>query len=203
MKPCPKCGNICTCLCKVDYGAQTRKSAQRVEVGSSAWMDALRETKDRILSARMSYCDKTGNNPPGCDEVMTQIVNAMRLTESASTKRKAGAHSLHRLVRCPYPASRGRLDQAKRFALSNFDKWNDVTGFVAPHTGYYYELCSIIEDGVEFGFGVAHNQSFKTIVRRVRASNDQAHGSAPALKHSSKKPYALENTTKPTKYENR
>lgn len=85
--------------------------------------------------------------------------------------RNAGRDRLERLVRCPYPASRGRLDQAKRFALSNFDKWNDVTGFVAPHTGYYYELCAIIEDGVEFGFGVAHDQSLQSIVRRIRASN--------------------------------
>jgi hypothetical protein len=66
------------------------------------------------------------------------------------------------------PSSTGRLDQAKRFALSNFDKWNDVTGLVAPHSSYYYEICSVVEDGVEFGFGVAHAQSFKTIVRRIR-----------------------------------
>ncbi len=50
----------------------------------------------------------------------------------------------------------------------NFDKWNDVTLFVTPHTGYYYELTGIIEDAVEFGFGVAHDQSFKTIVKRIR-----------------------------------
>lgn len=70
------------------------------------------------------------------------------------------------------PASTGRLAQAKRFALSNFDKWNDVTGFVQPHTGYYYEICSVIEDAVEFGFGVAHGQDFETIQKRIRAESE-------------------------------
>jgi hypothetical protein len=68
------------------------------------------------------------------------------------------------------PCSEGRLKQAKRFALMNYDKWNEVTGFPTPHTSYYYEIASIIEDAVEFGFGVAHGQSWKTIVRRIRRS---------------------------------
>lgn len=67
------------------------------------------------------------------------------------------------------PATRGRMEQAKRFALMNFDKWNDVTGLVAPHTSYYYEIASLIEDGVEFGFGVAHGQSWKEILKRIRS----------------------------------
>lgn len=66
------------------------------------------------------------------------------------------------------PSSTGRLQQAKRFALMNFDKWNDVTGFVTPHTGYYYEITSLVEDAVEFGFGVAHGQKWKEIIKRIR-----------------------------------
>ena len=62
----------------------------------------------------------------------------------------------------------GRLEQAKRFALSDFDKWNDVTGFVAPHTSYYYELQSCLEDAVEYGFGVAHGQTFKEIRKHIK-----------------------------------
>lgn len=27
-----------------------------------------------------------------------------------------------------------------------FDKWNDVVGFFAPNTSYYYEIKSVIED---------------------------------------------------------
>lgn len=71
----------------------------------------------------------------------------------------------------PLPASTGRLDQAKRFALMNYDHWNEVTGFPTPHTGYYYEIASLIEDAVEFGFGVAHGQSWKTITRRIKRAN--------------------------------
>jgi len=67
----------------------------------------------------------------------------------------------------------GRLEQAKRFALMNFDHWNDVTGFVEPHCGYYYEICSCIEDAVEFGFGVANGQNWKTIIKRIR-NNEKA-----------------------------
>lgn len=65
------------------------------------------------------------------------------------------------------PSSRGRLEQAKRFALQRFDEWNDVTGYVTPHTGYYYEICGLIEDAAEFGFGVAHGQTRKTITDRL------------------------------------
>jgi len=68
----------------------------------------------------------------------------------------------------PLPCNAGRLDQAKRFALMNFDKWNDTTGFAEPHSSYYYEVCSCIEDAVEFGFGVAHGQSWKEIVKNIR-----------------------------------
>lgn len=69
----------------------------------------------------------------------------------------------------PLPCSIGRLEQAKRFAVMNYDKWNEVTGFPDPHTSYYYEILSLIEDAVEFGFGVAHGQSWKTIRRRLKA----------------------------------
>jgi len=47
------------------------------------------------------------------------------------------------------------LERAKREALVMFDEWNDVTGFVTPHTGYYDELTSIIEDAVECGAAYA------------------------------------------------
>ena len=74
--------------------------------------------------------------------------------------------------RTPLSSSDGRLQQAKRFALMNYDHWNEVTGFPAPHTSYYYEIASIIEDAVEFGFGVAHGQNWKTIVRRLKRDGD-------------------------------
>jgi hypothetical protein len=47
--------------------------------------------------------------------------------------------------------TKGELESAKRRALNLFDKWNDVTGFVPKHTGYYYELQSVIEDAVHCG----------------------------------------------------
>ena len=45
----------------------------------------------------------------------------------------------------------GELDNAIRRALNLFDAWNDVTGFVVKHTGYYYEMQSIVEDAVHCG----------------------------------------------------
>lgn len=80
------------------------------------------------------------------------------------------------------PPSTGRLEQAKRFAMMNFDHWNEVTGVPHPHTSYYYEIASLIEDAVEFGFGVAHGQSWKTIVNSIkqgmRPSTDEEKKSA-------------------------
>lgn len=45
----------------------------------------------------------------------------------------------------------GEVASAVRRALNKFDEWNDVTGFVTPHTGYYYELQGVIEDAVHCG----------------------------------------------------
>ncbi len=89
----------------------------------------------------------------------------------ATETRKPG--SLERMV-SPLSSSAGRLEQAKRFALMNYDHWNEVTGFPTPHTGYYYEIASLIEDAVEFGFGVAHGQTWKTIVRRLKRANERS-----------------------------
>lgn len=49
----------------------------------------------------------------------------------------------------------GKVHDAERFALTEFDKWNDVTGFVATGTSYYYELQSVIEDAVHIGIQMA------------------------------------------------
>jgi hypothetical protein len=49
----------------------------------------------------------------------------------------------------------GKVKKAERLALNEFDKWNDVTGFVQEHTGYYYELQSVIEDAVHIGIQMA------------------------------------------------
>jgi len=43
------------------------------------------------------------------------------------------------------------IEYAKRRALNIFDKWNEVTGFVVPHTSGYDELCGVIEDAVHCG----------------------------------------------------
>jgi hypothetical protein len=51
----------------------------------------------------------------------------------------------------------GQVKKAERLALSAFDKWNDVTGLVQEHTGYYYELQAVIEDAVHIGIQMALN----------------------------------------------
>jgi hypothetical protein len=47
--------------------------------------------------------------------------------------------------------TQGELAGAVRRAFNLFDQWNDVTGFVTPNTGYYYELQGVIEDAVKCG----------------------------------------------------
>ena len=47
--------------------------------------------------------------------------------------------------------TKSELDYAIRRAHNLFDKWNDVTGFVEPCTGYYDEIQGIIEDAVHCG----------------------------------------------------
>jgi len=46
---------------------------------------------------------------------------------------------------------KGEVESAERRALNLFDKWNDVTGYVPKHSGYYYELQGIIKDAVHCG----------------------------------------------------
>lgn len=55
----------------------------------------------------------------------------------------------------------GELDYAKRKALELFDRWNDVTGVIEKHTGYYNELCKVIEDSADIGAKVASGVEFK------------------------------------------
>ncbi len=55
---------------------------------------------------------------------------------------------------------KGQSDYAKRKALECFDAWNDVTGCFEKFSGYYYEICGVIEDAVEIGSMVALNVDF-------------------------------------------
>lgn len=51
--------------------------------------------------------------------------------------------------------NKGKVDKAERIALNQFDKWNEVTGFVQEHTGYYYELQALIKEAVHIGIQMA------------------------------------------------
>lgn len=51
--------------------------------------------------------------------------------------------------------TKGKVDKAERIALNQFDKWNDVTGLVPEHTGYYYELQALIKEAVHIGIQMA------------------------------------------------
>lgn len=53
--------------------------------------------------------------------------------------------------------TKGKVDKAERIALNEFDKWNEVTGFVHEHTSYYYELQELIKDAVHIGIQMAIN----------------------------------------------
>jgi len=50
---------------------------------------------------------------------------------------------------------KGVVSEAERIALNLLDKWNDVAGVVAKHTGYYYELQGVVEDAVHVGIQMA------------------------------------------------
>lgn len=49
----------------------------------------------------------------------------------------------------------GQVEKAERIALNQFDKWNEVTGFVQEHTGYYYEIQALIKEAVHIGIQMA------------------------------------------------
>ena len=49
----------------------------------------------------------------------------------------------------------GKVKDAERYALNEFDKWNDVAGAVQKDSGWYYELQSVIEDAVHIGIQMA------------------------------------------------
>ena len=50
------------------------------------------------------------------------------------------------LVKRHSDMKKGVVKEAERIALNQLDKWNDVSGFVQKHTGYYYEIQGVIED---------------------------------------------------------
>ena len=51
--------------------------------------------------------------------------------------------------------TKGKVDYAVRQALNEFDRWNDVTGFVGKHTSAYYEVQGVVEDAVHIGIQMA------------------------------------------------
>lgn len=51
--------------------------------------------------------------------------------------------------------NKSQVDYAERKAKEQFDKWNEVTGFVQVGTGYYVEMESVIEDAVHIGIQMA------------------------------------------------
>ena len=48
-----------------------------------------------------------------------------------------------------------QVDEAERRALTLFDQWNDVTGYVDTSSGYCAELHFLIEDAVHIGIQMA------------------------------------------------
>ena len=51
--------------------------------------------------------------------------------------------------------TKGEIEYAIRKAHENFDRWNDVTGFIPKFSGYYYEALAVVEDAVKIGSRVA------------------------------------------------
>lgn len=53
---------------------------------------------------------------------------------------------------------RGLVQEAERIAFNQLDKWNDITGFIDKHTGYYYEIQGLIQDAVHIGIQMSLNK---------------------------------------------
>lgn len=53
--------------------------------------------------------------------------------------------------------TKGKVEYAERQALNMFDKWNDCTGVIEKHCGYYYEAQACIIDAVHIGIQMALN----------------------------------------------
>ena len=47
--------------------------------------------------------------------------------------------------------TKGEIETAQRRALNLLDQWISATGVIPQHSGYYYELQSVIEDAVHCG----------------------------------------------------
>lgn len=50
---------------------------------------------------------------------------------------------------------KGKIENAERIALNQFDKWNEVSGVIQEHTGYYYELQALMKEAVHIGIQMA------------------------------------------------
>ncbi len=51
--------------------------------------------------------------------------------------------------------TRGQKEYAEQMALTNFDNWNDVTGYPDKFCSYYFEIRELIKDAVDIGLKVA------------------------------------------------
>lgn len=51
--------------------------------------------------------------------------------------------------------NKGEVQDAERYALNEFDKWNDVTDQFTKGTSYYYEMQGVISDAVHIGIQMA------------------------------------------------
>lgn len=71
--------------------------------------------------------------------------------------------------------TKGQVEKAERIALNQFDKWNDVTGFVGENTSCQYEIQSLMKDAVHIGIQMSVNGR----VEFDEDGNVRTHGSVP------------------------
>lgn len=51
--------------------------------------------------------------------------------------------------------TKGQIADAERRALTQFDKWNDITGALSEGSSWYYECQAVIEEAVHIGIQMA------------------------------------------------
>jgi hypothetical protein len=54
------------------------------------------------------------------------------------------------------------------------EQWNETTGAIQPHTSWYYELLSVLEDTVQlsFGAGILYKEEAEQALAERGADND-------------------------------
>jgi len=64
-----------------------------------------------------------------------------------------------------------KLEIAKEAAITEFEKWNEITGVFDKGNSYIPEIHGLIEDAAEIGYSMGTGESAKRVVARINKRN--------------------------------